>query len=292
MLSLLALGAISGISFIFSRIAVEQFSPLLIATVRTILGGGIVLIYGRIVGESVLWHGNIRLLLIVGILNFSAPFILYSYSATVIPAAYSAILNALAPIISFILATLILNEQYEVKKIFGLGIGIVGVAALCLDDLSNKGSVLGVVACLAGAGCYAAGGVFAKARAVKLNVISIAGAAQLLSGLLLLPVAGAHMPTTALRLMPTLSLLALVVINSAIAYVMYFRILVNYGPTKALTITFLAPAFAGFWGYIILNEGLNSNFWIGAISIAISVSLITGLFDGVVERIKNVNRAL
>lgn len=290
-LLLTLVGAVSSFSFIFARVAVTEFHPLLIAIIRTIGGGSLVVMYGKASGEEIKWRGNWLPLFVLGTLNFAAPFVLFSYSARVIPGAYSAVLNALAPAISALLTWLILDEYFGTAKIFGLLLGIAGVTIISLEGLGNTAAISGILFCLAGAAAYAMGAVYTKIKALKLNIVSIAGAAQLIAGITLLPFAINIEVPTKFTLYPMLSLVLLVIINSALAYVLYFAIVTKSGPTKALTITFIAPVFTGIWGYFLLSESPSVDFLIGSSAIALSVFITTRHPPQTLEK-KNVFKAL
>lgn len=275
---LIFLSAISGLSFIFSRIAIQGFSPLHIASARAILGGIFVILYARFLSERIEWKTDAKLFLGMGLLNFGIPFLLYSYSATVLPAAHSAVLNATAPLFGAWLSYTLLNEQFTSKKAIGLLLGIIGVAAIFWQRLLfeyDYKAFIGVLACLVGAFCYALAGVYLKRRKKAVSPFGLAGGAQLVAGLFLLPGAAAQLPPNSLTLNVILALLALGLINSAIAYLIYFKLVAEIGATKTLTMTFIAPVFATGWGVLLLSEKVTAEFIIGAPLVLLAAYLVT-----------------
>lgn len=275
---LLFLSAISGLSFTFSRIAIQGFSPAYIASARAIIGGIFVIVYGILISEQIHWKKDTKLFFGIGLLNFGIPFILYSFSATVLPAAHSAVLNATAPLFGAGLSYIILKEQMTIKKIMGLSIGILGVGIVFWQSLfleSDFTFFLGVFACLIGAFCYALAGVYLKHKKNTVSPVGLAGGAQLIAGLLLLPSAATQMPTATLTTNMISALLALGIINSAIAYLIYFKLISKIGATKTLTMTFIAPVFASGWGILLLNERITTQFLIGAPLVLLAAYLVT-----------------
>ena len=256
---LLALAAIWGASFIFLRVLSPVLGPVLTVTTRVLIGGLVLVAYCRAVRFDAGLRRHWRQYAVIGIVNSTLPFMLYSYAALHLPASYSVILNATTPLFTALLAVPFLGERLTWPKIAGLGSGAAGVALV-----SGAGPVvpdfafgLAVAACLGAAICYAASSIYMKKRAAGAKPLAIAGWSQVFAGLALVPLvpfAPASGPVTPLV---AANVLGLALICSSIAYVLYYRLIADIGPTRALTVAFLMPAFGMLWGAVFLDETIT-----------------------------------
>lgn len=273
---LVTLAAIWGASFIFMRVAAPALGPVLTATTRVLIAGTALAGYLALVGLD----SDLRRLwpqyLVIGVANSAIPFLLFSFAALHIPASYSVILNAATPLFGALLAAIFLAERITLPKVAGLGIGVAGVTLV-----SRAGPVLpdawfawSVAACLGAALCYAATGVYLKRRDMGAKPVAIAGWSQLFAGLVLLPVVPfAHAPGEVTAAVVG-SVLALAILCSAVAYLLYFRLMADVGPTRTMTVTFLMPAFGMLWGALFLGEAITTAMLAGA-TLVIGGTLLT-----------------
>jgi drug/metabolite transporter (DMT)-like permease len=256
---LLALAAIWGASFIFLRVLSPVLGPVLTVTTRVLIGGLVLVAYCRAVSFDAGLRRHWRQYAVIGIVNSTLPFLLFSYAALHLPASYSVILNATTPLFTALLAIPFLGERLTWRKIAGLGSGASGVALV-----SRAGPVvpdfafgLAVAACLGAAICYAVSSIYMKKRAAGAKPLAIAGWSQVFAGLALVPLvpfAPASGPVTPLV---AANVLGLALICSSIAYVLYYRLIADIGPTRALTVAFLMPAFGMLWGAVFLDETIT-----------------------------------
>jgi drug/metabolite transporter (DMT)-like permease len=204
-------------------------------------------------------RGHWREYLVIGVVNSALPFLLYSFAALHIPASYSVILNCAAPLFAAVLASVFLDERVTAAKLAGLAAGAFGVALV-----SRAGPVapdfwfaVAVAACLTGALCYAVAGVYMKRRAAGTRPLAVAAWSQVFAGLVLLPL----VPFAPVRGELTASVLgnvlALALLCSAIAYLLYYRLIADVGPTRAVAVTLLMPAFGMLWGALFLDETIT-----------------------------------
>jgi drug/metabolite transporter (DMT)-like permease len=282
---LIALAALWGASFIFTRSASPEFGVLPTAWVRVQLGGGILLIYFAVIGFDVGWRRNWRRFALIGVLNSSVPFSLFAFAALYIPASYSAIFNSTTSLFGATLAALWLAEPMTSRKLGGLLMGIAGVALVA--GLGGADTDLhffiAVAACLGAAICYALASVYVRKYADDIEPRAIAGATQSMAGLMLLPLLLIDQPKS-LDSTVALNLAGLAVLSSAVAYLLYYRLLANVGPSKALTVTFLIPAFAMLWGAVFLNEAVTLTMLLGTAVIIGATALVTSR-DSTVARL-------
>jgi drug/metabolite transporter (DMT)-like permease len=256
---LVALAAIWGASFIFIRVLAPALGPILTATTRVLIGGGALIAYCRAADIDAELRRYWRQYLVIGVVNSSLPFVLFAYAALIIPASYSVILNSTTPLFTAVLAVPLLGERLTFAKIAGLFAGAAGVAFVSRAGPIAADLDLGmaVAACLGATTCYAVSSIYMKRHAAGAKPIAIAGWSQILAGIVLLPLvpfAPAPGPITPLI---AANVLGLALICSSIAYVLYYRLIADVGPTRALTVAFLMPAFGMVWGALFLDETIT-----------------------------------
>ena len=265
-LRLAALAIIWSASFVFIRVLAPVLGPMWVATTRLLLGGA-ALTLGFVVLRRHLDAGtHWRAYLLIGLLNSAVPFVLYAYAALALPASYLVILNAVLPLFGAVAAATWLDEPLDARKLAGLSAGVGGVMLV-----SRAGPVapdatfaLAVAASLAAVACYALAGVWLKRRGAALRPIAVAGWSQLLGGLALLPLAAFTPIHGTLGATIVVNVLLLALLCSALAYVLYFRLIADVGPTRAMTVTFLMPAFGMLWGRLFLDETITLSMLAGA----------------------------
>ena len=224
------------------------------------------------------WRRNWRHFLVIGVLNSAVPFALYSIAALYLPAAMEAIFNSLSPMFGAIFAALWLGEKLTPSKIAGLVLGSAGVVVM--SSLGNLPvaleTTLAILACLLAPMCYGLAGVYIKKRAAGVKPLAIAGGSQLLGGLALMPfLLVSPLRVSALSARVVLLVVAFALLCSALAYVIYYKLIADVGPTRALTVTFLIPVFAMFWGVLLLRERVTMSMAAGALVILAGTFLVT-----------------
>ena len=262
---LLCLAAIWGGSFVFMRIAAPVLGPLVTADLRVLLAGLLLIGYFRIIRFDPDWRRFWKHYLVVGVVNSAIPFSLYSYAALHIPASYSVILNATAPLFGAVFAAIWLGDALTLRKAAGLALGTFGVVlvARAPGTQLDASFLRAVAACLTAAMCYGLMGVYIKRRAGAVPSMAMAGVSQLMAGIALLPLALATTREAIPGAAVILSVVALAVLCSAVAYLLYFRLITDVGPARALTVTFLMPVFGMTWGAMFLGESVTAGMLAG-----------------------------
>lgn len=273
---LLILAAIWGASFLFMRIVAPVLGALWTAEVRVAIAGLAMLAFMLATGRAMQFKAHWKPYLVLGTFNSAVPFALFSYAALTLPAGYSAILNATSPLWGALIGAAVLGEKLTARKIAGLIAGIVGVAFLVrLGPAQFSPHVLiAALACVGAAFCYGIAGAYSKKQSKAMAPQMMATGSQLGAALVLLP----FLPLSPVRgeITPLVMLLAglLALLCSAVAYFIYFRLIADLGPTKALTVTFLIPLFALVWGALFLQETINLNTLIGCALVVLATRLV------------------
>ena len=265
MIRLVILAAIWGGSFLLMRILAPVLGPVATADSRLLIAGVVLVAIFAVRGVGLDWKRYGRQYLIIGVVNSAVPFVLFSYAALHIPASYSAILNSTAPMFGMGLSVIWLAERPRPGNLFGAILGMAGVALITgLGPVRLTGEALAAIAaCLGAAACYAVAATYMKRAASGIKPVQIAAASQLVAGLVLLPPAIAFPPRGEITLFIIGCALVLSLLCSAVAYLLYFRLIASCGPTRALTVTFLIPVFGLLWGMLLLGERITAEMLIG-----------------------------
>ena len=273
---LVLLAAIWGGSFLFVRMAVGAIGPMWLTELRVGLAAIAMLIYARAAGFELGLAQNWRPYLMLGVLNTALPWGLYAWSGKYIGASYMAILNAAAPWFAAICGAIWLGEKLSWRKILGLALGMLGVALLVgFGPIAvSTEVVLAVLACISATACYALAGVYVKKRAGKLAPRALTVGSLIAASLVVMPFLPAPPPATAFTWQVTLAVLGISLVCSAAAYLIYFRLIADVGPTRTFTVTFLIPVFGTLWGALFLDEPVGLSTLAGGAVIVIATALV------------------
>jgi drug/metabolite transporter (DMT)-like permease len=279
LVALLLLGAIWGSSFLFIRVAVPALGPFVLMELRVGLAAAALALLAVAVGRLPKLRSRWKGLLALGAFNAAIPFSLIAASEISLTASLAAILNATTALFAAVVAAAWMGEALTKGKVAGLVMGIVGVAVLVgWTPIALNGVVLlSVGASLLAAFSYALGGVYAKQTFAGAPPLALAIGQQTGAAMLLLPLAAASVPAEVPSLPVTLSTLALALLCTAMAYLLYFYLISSVGPTKTLTVTFLSPVFGALFGVLFLDEPVGIGTILGLGIILSSVALVTGI---------------
>ncbi len=281
---LLVLSVLWGGSFFFNGVALRAFPPLTLVLLR--VGLAAVILFGvmRALGVAMPRDRGVWLAFLgMGFLNNVVPFGLIVWGQTHIASGLASILNATTPLFGVIVAHLLTaDEKMTGPRLAGVVLGLAGVVAMIGPDaLAGIGlDVAAQGACLAAALSYAFAGVFGR-RFRRLGVAPLATATGQVtaSTLMLIPlVALVDRPWTlaAPGLDTVAAILGLAALSTALAYVLYFRILATAGATNLLLVTFLLPVSAILLGALVLGERLDPRHFAGMALIGGGLAAIDG----------------
>jgi drug/metabolite transporter (DMT)-like permease len=275
-LRLLALGAIWGGSFVFIRKLSPEFGALPTATGRVLIGGLVLLVYLKLAGIELEFRQYWRSYCVVAALSCAIPFSLFAFAAQHIPAAFSAIFNSSTSLFVAVLAIFWLSEAFTLRKLAGLMLGISGVFLVAYRGGTDTDTLfyVAVAACLGASLCYALVGIFVRNFLQSAPAPAVASCSQLIAAAVLLPLCLIDQPGQMNGTL-ALNLVGLAVLSSAIAYLLYYRLIADVGPTRALTVTFLQPVFAMLWGAIFLGESITAVMLLGCGLVLAGTVLVT-----------------
>jgi drug/metabolite transporter (DMT)-like permease len=274
---LVALAAIWGASFLFMRVAAPSLGPIWTAEARVLLGGLALLLWFRVTGFDPELRRHGRFYLLVGTVNSAIPFALYAFAAMHASASLLAILNSTAPMFGMVFGALFAGERITARRILGLALGAAGVALVARPSGIETGPLFGwAVAAALGACCgYGITGVLIKRFAAGAPPRGIAAGNQLGAALVLAPLLPLAVPGAAPSALVVANVLGLALLASALAFLIYFRLIADIGAARALTVTFLIPAFGVLWGWLFLGESLPPGILAGGVLIVAGTVLVT-----------------
>lgn len=281
---LVFLAALWGGSFLFLRIASPVLGPVWLIEIRVLLASLALWSFVVKMGLTTEIKANFRSLFLVGCLNSAIPFLLISFATLSLPAGFTAILNATAPLFGTVVAFVGLKEKITVARAIGFALGFAGVTILVgWKSVSATPSVLlAIAAGLLAAMMYAIAGVYAKKYLSGIPPLALATGSQLGAAIFILPAMPFAVPASVPTATVVWVVLALALFSTALAYVLYFQLLERIGATKTLTVTYLIPLFAMIWGAIALQEPITKPMIWGCslilLGTAIANELVTGIF--------------
>jgi drug/metabolite transporter (DMT)-like permease len=259
---LLVLAAIWGGSFLFLRISAPKFGPLALVDVRLALGA--------LVLSPFLWRARRQLaatgwlkIAAIGFVNTLLPFLLFAWTAERAPAGVGAIVNSMAVPFAALAAFAMFGERIGARRLAGLAAGLVGVAVLASGDVGGAGLGPAVAAGTVGAFLYGVSANLVKRYFAGLPPAAVAAATLAWGAVLLSPFAVWQWPSARVPIEAWLSLIALGVVCTGIAYAFYYRLIQRVGAPRATTVTYLVPIFGVLWAWLALGEPLTWGMAIG-----------------------------
>ena len=284
LLLLVLLAAVWGASFMFLRIAAPEFGAIALIQVRVLVASAVLLPIWYMREGRRNWYqvrGNWRKIGFLGTLNSALPFTLFAFSTIYITGGLASILNSTVPIWTAIVAFLWLGTKLSWDGILGLVLGIVGVIILFSGSMgsSEAGVELGIAAAVVGAFLYGIAANYTVQKMQGISILTIATFTLVAGSIVLLPFTLFAMPEQSISSRAWIAAISLGVLPTALANVLYFQILNQVGSTKAVSVAYLIPIFATFWGWWFLNEQITQEMIIGAVVILLGTSLVTGVIS-------------
>lgn len=277
--ALVLLGALWGGSYLFMRVAVPEFGPVALIELRVLIAALFLLPFlaaARRWGELA---AHARPLFVMGVVNSALPFSLIAYSTLSLTAGFAAILNATSPFFAAAVAYAWLGERLSPVRIAGLAIGFAGVTLLLWDEasLGAEDALPAVAAAFAAAFLYGLAANYSKVRLAPVHALAAATGSQLAAAVFLAPAVFFTLPSVVPSAQAWAAVIALGVISTGLAYVLYFRLIVSAGATRAIVVTFLIPLFGVLWGLLALDEAITVNMALGTVIILTGTAMTTGI---------------
>ncbi len=295
---LFLLSTLWGGSFFFAAIAVRELPPLTVVALRTGIAALVLIAVLRLRDEPLPFaKGAVAAFCVMGLLNNLLPFSLLFWAQTTIPSGLASILNATTPMFSIVVAHVLLaDERLAMNKAVGILFGFLGVVVLLGGDVLKGADIatLGMLACLGAAVAYGFAGVYGRRfKAMALSATQVAFGQLAATTVMMLPIVA--LIDKPWDLVPpswpvVASVLALAIVSTALAYVIFFRILASAGAVNVALVTLLVPVSAILLGSLILDEELTLRHYAGMAFIGLGLLAIDGRLAGWLRRLGKIAR--
>ncbi|MEZ5538220.1 MAG: DMT family transporter [Thiolinea sp.] len=279
---LMILAAFWGGSFLFMRIAVPEFGPVSLIVLRTGIAAlfliPVMLIRQRSKLDQI--TPNLKAFSMVALFNIALPFVLIAYALLNLTSGVGSVLNATTPMFSALVGWLWLRQALSNSAMLGLLLGFTGVIILVGDKLSgNNGfSLLPVLCSLTATASYGFAVNYSRERLQGVESLITATITQLLATAMLFPLALIYWPEQLPSLIAWINVIALGVLSTGIAFILYFYLLKQIGALHLSTVTFYVPVFGITFGVLLLDEQIGLQMLIGAAIIIIGTMLSSGVW--------------
>lgn len=282
LLDLTLLAALWGGSFLFMRYAVPDFGVVPLIWLRVALASVCLLPLLLLKRQFGALRQQAGALTVMGLFNSGLPFLLIAWATLSITAGLASIMNAMTPVFTALIGALWLGDRLDGRRSLGLLLGLAGVALLAADkaDFRPGGSGWAIVAMLLATACYGFAANHTRRYLQGVPALVNATGTQLVSALVLLPPALWSWPERMPGLGPWLATLVLGVACSALAYLLFFRLIARVGASRAVTVTFLVPVFGTLWGALFLGEPVTASMLAGGAVVLLGTGLATGVIGG------------
>lgn len=282
---LVLLAALWGGSFLFMRYAAPAFGALPLMWLRVAIATACLLPVLVLRGQVGALRERIGVVMVMGLFNSAIPFVLIAWATLSITAGLASILNAAVPIMTALIGAVWLRDRLGAGRVAGLVIGMAGVVLLAADkaDFKPGGSGWALLAMVGATLCYGFAANFTKRHLTGVPPMVNAAGSQIVSAVALTPFALWTWPAQTPAPLAWAAAAVLGVGCTAIAYVLFFRLIERVGASRAVTVTFLVPVFGTLWGALFLGESVTGSMLLGGAVVLLG----TGLSTGVIRRTSN-----
>jgi drug/metabolite transporter (DMT)-like permease len=273
----LLLATLWSLQYIFMRLSVPTFGAGIVADGRAIFSAiflvpWMLLVLRQDIGLRLHWRDYLW----VALVNNVFPFLCFAYAASGIPASYLAVFNGMVPLWSAVIAAPVLKEPLGPRRIAGFALGVAGVALIVnLGPIPlNAHTVSAAIAAMAGAAFWGWAGVVIRQRTGRVPAMGLATGSILFCALILAP-AWTQVPPPSIWT-PTAvgALMALGLLCSGLAYLPFFTLVRDIGPTRTLTVGLAIPVLGIFWGWLLLGETVTAPMLAGAALVLVALVLV------------------
>ncbi|MBK6980088.1 MAG: DMT family transporter [Betaproteobacteria bacterium] len=276
---LAALGALWGASYLFMRLAVPHVGAEWVVEGRTLAGGLVLAAFIVLTRRSFALRRHWRGYLVIGLVGVAAPFWLIGTSVRTIDASTAAILNTTSPIFSAIVASIWIRDRLTVEKLSGIALSIAGIAILLgwTPRPMSAGELFACLLTLLACACYGWVSVFTKVHLKEAPSSALSAVSCLVAAGALAPFTPWSVLTAPVPVHAWASVAALGVFSTGAAFILYYRLIADLGPVKALMVTLLIPVFGIFWGVLLLGEPVTPGRLAGCAIVLAGCALALGL---------------
>ena len=276
---LATLASLWGGSFLFMRIAAPELGAAWVAFGRVLIAAALLLSYAKIRSVDLQFRRFYKEYIVIGFFQSALPFFLFATAETKISAGLGSILNATSPLFGLIIGMMIGDEKVRFDRILGIFVGIAGVAVLVRFDVGVFDmAIIGAIACCLGAALsYGISSNYTRRYVNGAPALGMAAFSQTAAVMWLLPLAILYPPSGVISSSAIIAVSLLGVLATGIAFLLFFRLVVDVGPVVSLTVTFLVPITGFMWGALFLQEKITLVTVIGGVIVLLGTALTIGI---------------
>lgn len=257
-------GLLWGIPYLLMKVAVEDFPPAAVVAGRTLIGASILIpvaLYRKTFKGAVL---GLRFVALYALMEMIGPWILITTAEQKIDTGLAGLLVSTVPIFATIITSLRGDHSvWQLKRIFGIVIGFIGlILVVGIESLSGNSDPLSIAMVVIASIGYAYAVIMITSNLPTVDGIAINGLAMAITSVFWTPLAIVQWPSS-ISINSAVSLLALGVLSTAFAFMLFFKVLAEIGPARASLVTYLNTAIAVVLGVIILREPLTVGIIVG-----------------------------
>jgi drug/metabolite transporter (DMT)-like permease len=292
---LILLSVLWGGSFFFAGVAVKDLPPLTIVLARVTFAAALL--------TPVMWAHGTRFpsgiggwkpFFVMAVLNNVIPFSLIVIGQTMIASGLASVLNATTPLFTVLVMATFGEEPLNMRRVAGAILGLLGVVILRGQQLENSlAQTVGILLCLGAALSYGFAGLWGRRKLSSIPPLTSATCQLVCSSVVMLALAAIiewprslHMPGLA----TWWALLGFAALSTALAYIVFFQILVRSGATSVMLVTLLIPMTAILLGHFVLGESLKGHEIAGALVIGSALMLMDGRVFGLFMKLGSKRR--
>ncbi|MFZ9585035.1 MAG: DMT family transporter [Pseudohongiellaceae bacterium] len=275
-LSLLALlASIWGSSFLFIRLAVDDFGVVPLTASRSLIAAVTLTPLALLKGKGALLRENAWHLFVLGLISTALPFCFLSISTRYTSAGFASILNAFTPICSALIAWSWLREQLSLPALLGIGVSFLGLLVMVGSPelLAADYGLLPVAVGIGATLLYGLTGIYSRKFVPHLPPLVVSAGCQIAAAAALLPLALLQWPAAPIAASSWLIAAVLGIVCTGTAYIIYFHLLATVGVTRTVIVTYLSPVFAMLWGVLFIDETVTWRMLVGAAGIMAGIAL-------------------
>jgi len=279
----LGLGLIWGSSYLFIKLAVDDFGTFTLVALRLIVGATLLWIVVRAAGQALPRERRVYgHLLVMAIINVTIPFLLITWAEQSVESSMAAILTSPVPLFAIVLSALFLHDEpMRVNGLVGLVVGFFGVVIITSRGLTSEGSSIGGELALLGATVsYACGAVYSRRNVRGLPamipaVFQVSFAAVITAAIAIVL---EHPWTATPDLQAVFAILWLGILGSGVAYLLVFRLFSRWGATRTTLVAYLIPVVGIALGFLVLQEPLDARILLGTGLVIAGIGLVNSRF--------------
>ena len=278
-LLLILLAAIWGSSFVFMRATADVFGPIALIAIRISVAALFFLVFLLQKKRQQEFFNHWKILFLVGSMNSAIPFSLLAYASLHLSGGTVSIINATTPVFTALIAHFWLKNIMTKLQFTGMAISISGLIFLVWDKVSwSIGSWLPLLAGVAAGLLYGIASTTTKKYLSDVSVMTATAGSLFFSAILIIIVSLFFLPDfNNIHSIDWVYAITLGILCTAIAFIIYFKLVKNIGPARTASVTFLIPIFAFLWGYILLGELVTTRMWIATGIILLGMGFVTGI---------------